>query len=131
MSTTIPKEIQIRLDKASKRLYKAGTNWVRVTPPNPSNIVFLTIHLVKEVQLAIRDKHLGQYKKELVVKILIEIVNKEAKFEEELQKEAVLFVIEETVPSTIDMMIGIATGEFDLFKKFKNMRKGCGLLCGC
>ena len=121
--------LEKKLSSASKELYKAGKLWVKITPPNPTNIVFLTIHLVKEIQKCIRDPSLGEYKKELVISVLKEIINNEVKFDDDIKREAIIFIIDETMPATIDMTIGIAKGDFDLGKKFKRMRKGCTLLC--
>ena len=123
--------LQQKLKKASSDLYKAGKLWVKVTRPNPSNVIFLTIHLIKEVQKNLKDPAMGVYKKELVISVLKEIINNEVKFDDDIQREAIIFIIDETMPAMIDMMIGIAKGEFDLGKKIKNARKGCGLLCGC
>ena len=77
------------------------------------NIISMTIDIMHHVQEFITQKGQGAQKKELVILVLKELINKVT---DENVKTHLNILVNTCVPETIDMVILVASGKFDLGK---------------
>ena len=117
----------IENDPNAVYIYTLGKKWASKQYPTPTNIVALALLLVKEIQTLVKKRHMGDYKKRIVIDVLKHIMRKDVKWKTELDRESVLFIIEETLPSVIDISVQVALGDFNIGK----MKKSFKLCCGC
>ena len=79
----------------------------------PENIITMTIDIMQHVQEFITQKGQGDKKKELVILVIKELINKVT---DENIKTHLNTLVNTCVPETIDMVILVASGKLDLGK---------------
>ena len=86
------------------------------------NIISMTIDIMHHVQEFITQKGQGDKKKELVILVLKELINKVT---DENVKTHLNTLVNTCVPETIDMIILVASGKLDLGKLTKKYLSCC------
>ena len=102
-------------------------SWLRGKKLTTFNIMELSTVIIPFTQKIVKDKHSGHYKKQLILSILHTLVKDKLTFPSEQEKQNLLVIIEETLPTTIDLFIGISCGKVKLDKK-KAMKGMMGLM---
>ena len=109
-------------DEHFNKLYNFGKEWINNNSKiSANNISDFTINLMKFIQTIVKNKNKGEYKKELVLKVLKKFIN-EIEWGNNNQKSNIDFLFEFIIPNLIDNIIYIAKGNIDL-GKMKNI--GC------
>lgn len=105
-----------------KLVYDQIKEWTQKNEkPNASSIIILTTLIIKNVEKISKDKS-GDYKKQIVIDVLYQVI-KESKLEDDA-KLSLMYLVDTTIPSTIDTMIGIANHKIDL-GKVKSVTSRC------
>lgn len=111
------------------QVYNQIKSWIDNTDkPDASNIIVLVTLLIKCVENIAKDKQ-GVYKKELVLKVLTKVIN-ESKLDQNA-KNALMVLVQTTIPVMIDTMISIANEKIDLGKIKTDMNKCFMNKCFC
>jgi len=79
-------------------------------------VIPFTIHLIQVVQRLVIEGRRGEYKKQVVLTVLRLIIERDSSMPED-DKAALFLALDTTIPSTIDVAVGIATGRIDLEKE--------------
>lgn len=83
------------------------------------NIVNFAVLLIPCVQNLISGNNKGQYKKQLLLKVITLVLEKEVKWDNEKDKNLALSIVETVLPNAIDISIGIGKGLINLGKNKK------------
>ena len=108
-------------DPAVEQLYNIAQTWSQ-SSPSPATIVPFTVALMKAAQGIVLEKGRGPYKKQLVVTVLRLILERETDLTSS-DRAALMLALETIVPPTIDVAVGIASGEIDLEKQANKCAK--------
>ena len=99
-------------DKNIDKLYELRKIWIENNSEiNLDNISDFTIHLMKLVQDIVKNKNEGDYKKDLVLKVLRKFMD-----EIEWENDKAEFLFEMVIPNLIDQIISVANGSINLGK---------------
>ena len=88
-------------DPIAQQLYTTARGWIRGQEKvGPANIITFATMLMVAVQKLAKGR--GVYKKELVLTVMRESINKDIPFENDADKQAVLQLVDTVVPAAID-----------------------------
>lgn len=88
-------------DPIAQQLYTTARGWVRgQTAVGPANIIAFATMLMVAVQKLARGR--GVYKKELVITVMREAIERDVPFDTEEDRQSVLQLVETIVPPAID-----------------------------
>lgn len=105
-------------------------HWLQGKKLTTFNIMELVTKLIPQTQKVMSEKGLGPMKKKVIMSVLLILVDK-LNFPSEEEKNQIKGVIEETVPSSIDLMIGISKGDIDFQKIVKQSSKYFKIFKSC
>ena len=83
-------------------------------------LVNFSLTLIPVIQDLITGPHKGVYKKRLLLKVIILIVEQNIEWDSEKDKQLALSIVENVLPNTINTAIAISKGIIDLGKGKKN-----------
>ena len=109
------------LDHSDENIWvilEQSKNWLQGKKLNACNIMELVTSMMANVQKIVIDCKQGVYKKKLILTVLHKII-KSLKFDTDDEKNKLIILITETVPSTIDLLINVQKGAVDLLKNAK------------
>tara|TARA_Y100000591_G_C21581792_1_gene568698 strand:+ start:302 stop:742 length:441 start_codon:yes stop_codon:yes gene_type:complete len=115
-----------------KKILEHSKHWLHGKKLTTFNIMELVTKLIPYTQTVMNEKGLGPMKKKVIMSVLLLLVEK-LNFSSENEKQQIKTVIEETVPSSIDLMIDISKGNIDFQKIIKQgslYSKFFGSCCG-
>lgn len=101
-----------------KQILEHSKHWLQGKKLSTFNIMELVTTLIPYTQKVMTQKKLGPMKKKVIMTALLTLVEG-LKFNDESEKNNIKTIIEETVPSSIDLMIGISKGDIDFQKIIK------------
>ena len=88
-------------DPIAQQLYTTARGWIRGQEKvGPANIITFATMLMVAVQKLAKGR--GVYKKELVLTVMREAIDKDVPFENDGDKQAVLQLVDTVVPAAID-----------------------------
>lgn len=88
-------------DPIAQQLYTTARGWVRGQEKvGPANVITFATMLMVAVQKLAKGR--GVYKKELVLTVMREAIDKDVPFENDGDKQAVLQLVDTVVPAAID-----------------------------
>ena len=102
-----------------KQILEHSKHWLQGKKLSTFNIMDLVTTLIPYTQKVMTQKKLGPMKKKVIMTVLLTLVDG-LKFNDESEKNNIKTIIEETVPSSIDLMIGISKGDIDFQKIIKH-----------
>tara|TARA_B110000090_G_scaffold206165_1_gene255123 strand:+ start:1745 stop:2113 length:369 start_codon:yes stop_codon:yes gene_type:complete len=117
IATTIP-------DPVVDQLYTQAKLWSEDEPIEAFNAITFTARLIAAVQGIVREPARGSYKKQVVLTVLFRLANDRKDLTEEA-KGNLHYVLDTTVPESIDVMIAIGKGEFNLAKTLAAVGRHC------
>ena len=106
-------------DEHVKLILEYSKHWLQGKKLTTFNVMELVTKLIPHTQKVMNEKGLGPKKKKVIMTVLL-ILSDKLNFTSQKEKEQIITVIEETIPSTIDIMIGISKGEIDFQKIIKH-----------
>lgn len=112
---------ELVVDPYAKDLYDQAKLWASGNEGvTASSVISFAITVMRSIQLMVSQakQFKGEYKKRMVMTILRMVVNNDVRFEDDKDRELVLSIIENTVPTFIDTVILVAKGDVDLGKVF-------------
>jgi hypothetical protein len=113
-------------DPIVSQLYAIAKEWVEGhEKPGPANIIAFATALMCAVQKIANGKG-GSYKRTIVLTIMAEVIENEVEFATELDKKAVLGLVETMVPPAIDAIVNVGQQLFNP----ENVAAACSCL-GC
>ena len=131
MAAVSPTTTTTTNDPVVEQLYNLAKTWTE-SSPTPATLVPFTVSLMTAVQGIVTEKGKGPYKKQVVLTVLRIIIEHEANCLSSDDRQALVLALETTVPSAIDVAVGISTGEIDLQKhatQCGKIWKGCFPCC--
>lgn len=111
-------------DPIVDQLYLQAKNWVEDEPLEAANVITFAARLIAVTQNVVREKAKGPYKKKVVLTILFRLVDESEDLSDDA-KQHLRYILDTTVPPSIDTMISIGKGELDLAKNIQNIKKIC------
>ena len=107
-------------------LYQKFKGWIGGEEKlDSTNIITLVTLLIPSIQKMVNGSDRRLYKKQVLTKVL-KIIVKDSKIEKD-QKIILNNIIDTTIQTTIDVMIGIAHGEINIEKKSNQVQNCCKL----
>tara|TARA_B100000035_G_scaffold307402_1_gene310604 strand:+ start:577 stop:1026 length:450 start_codon:yes stop_codon:yes gene_type:complete len=98
-----------------KPLLEHARNWLGGKKLTTFNLVELSTSLIPKCQRIMSEPGLGPMKKKVILSVLHILVEK-LKFGSDEEKHSIQLILNETIPTTIDLMIDISKGKLDLEK---------------
>ena len=105
-------------DEHVQLILEHSKHWLQGKKLTTFNVMELVTKLIPYTQKVMNEKGLGPKKKKVIMTVLL-LLSEKLNFTSQKEKEQIMTVIEETIPSTIDIMIGISKGEIDFQKIVK------------
>ena len=87
-------------DPIAQQLYTTARGWVRGKTVGPANVISFATMLMIAVQKLAKGR--GVYKKELVITVMREAIQKDVPFDTEEDRQSVLQLVDTIVPAAID-----------------------------
>lgn len=112
---------QLVVDPYAKDLYDQAKLWASGNGGvNAGSVISFAITVMRSIQIMVAQakEYKAAYKKRMVMTILRMVVNNDVRFEKDGDRELVMSIIENTVPTFIDTVILVAKGDVDLGKLF-------------
>ena len=105
------------------KLYEISKNWITNNSEiNINNMTEFTIHLMKTAQNLSKNKLIGSYKKEIVLKVIKKVID-DIEWGNNSDKIQVELILEMVMPGLIDNIVDVARGTID----FGKIKKKCFL----
>jgi hypothetical protein len=98
-----------------KQILEHSKHWLQGKKLTTFNIMELVTKLIPYTQKVMSEKGLGPMKKKVIMSVLLTLTEK-LNFTNEDERKQIQTVIEETVPSSIDLMIDISKGDINFEK---------------
>ena len=106
-------------DKFVKPLLEHARTWLGGKKLTTFNLVELATTLIPKCQKIMSEPGLGPQKKRVILSVLHILVEKLTFINDE-EKKNIQLILNETIPTTIDLMIDISKGKLDLEKIVKS-----------
>lgn len=127
-TTQITLEIKNHDSQLFNSCYNTIKGWIKKDETlDTKNILDFTVKVIKLIQKLEKQKNKGAYKKQLVIDLVTRLVT-EINYPTETTRQLVLQFIDITLPGFIDITISVATGELNIGKKCKKIKKWCSCL---
>lgn len=125
------KTIALDLDVAHlvAALYEKGQEWTDEHEVDEGSIIEFTTFLVNGIQHLVKDED-GATKKTVVLTVLQQVVEEEGEITDHM-RQALLQLIDATIPRAIDLMVGLAKKEIDFKAGFRVWRDRWRTACMC
>ncbi len=107
----------------------AADQWFTHRVVTASNIIMGIMAIMQAANTFFRGD--GQTKKEMVLAVVKEIVNRESTQISDNDREAVLMAIDTFAPTLIDYAVDMATGQFDFKGLIQQFKECCGPFSMC
>lgn len=98
-----------------KQILEHSKHWLQGKKLTTFNVMELVTKLIPYTQKVMNEKGLGPMKKKVIMTVLLTLSEK-LNFSTEEERNQIKTVIQETVPSSIDLMIDISKGDIDFQK---------------
>jgi hypothetical protein len=111
-------------DPVVNELYTTARQWCKDEPLEVSNVITFAARLIAATQRLVTEKGRGSYKKQVVLTVLYRLVEEDEELSNDT-KQRLRYVLDTTVPPSIDTMVAIGRGEFDLAKTITKVAGSC------
>jgi len=112
-------------DPRVAQLYAITRRWAKGTAVTAGSVISYVTTMIGVIQQLFTEPHTGSYKEDVLVTVLTLVLENEVQWEDESSKQAVLALMQSTVPMMVRTAIKIAKGEINLGKMFKNCFPCC------
>jgi len=106
------------------KLYHIAKVWASGNEVTPGSILNFVTVLISSIESIVKEKGQGEYKKEAVMTVLRLVFKNDVKMKPE-DRDLVMNLLAFTVPTFIDTAVGIARGDIDLGKLFRQTFSCC------
>ena len=113
-----------------KKILEHSRHWLQGKKLSTFNIMELVTQLIPYTQKVMNEKGLGPMKKKVIMSVLLILVDS-LKFGDDNEKQKIKDIIEETIPNSIDLMIGISKGDINFQKIIKQSGKYFKMFKSC
>lgn len=115
-------------DPRVAQLYSIAKRWAKDpdSSVNAGTIITFVTTLIATVQQLFTEPHTGSYKSDVLVHVLTLVLENDVDWKgDETSKQTVLALMQFSIPNIIRTAIGVARGEIDLGKMWKNCFPCC------
>ena len=115
----------VEKDPRVAQLYAITKRWATGTTVTAGSVISYVTTMIGIVQRLFTEPSTGAYKEEVLVSVLSLVLENEVHWENETAKQAVLALMQSTVPVMVRTAIRIAKGEINLGMMLKNCFPCC------
>ena len=117
--------LELENDPITMTIYEQVKDWAEGDEKlNASSIMELVTLLIPTIQRMVTGKNRGEYKKKVLITVL-SLVIRDSKCSNDT-KIILSNLVDTTIPTTIDIMIGVAHGNIDLKKTYDKVQNCVG-----
>lgn len=127
-TSSVTPTLSFESDPRVAQLYSIAKRWAHDpdSSVNAGTIITFVTTLIATVQQLFTEPHTGSYKSDVLVHVLTLVLENDVDWKgDETSKQTVLALMQFSIPNIIRTAIGVARGEIDLGKMWKNCFPCC------